>query len=95
MNGKLKSELSFRAVTALFSACLLVLTLLCSVRLAAAEDQADRLEKQIRTLQTENEILRVEAENNLSLEAIEQYATDKLGMQRCSPGQITLIEISE
>ena len=57
--------------------------------------QRTEQQQQIRQLQTENEILRTQAESQMSLESIEQYATEKLGMQRCSPGQIILVEIPD
>lgn len=86
-------ENSFRAIGFCFSAVLIVLSLLTSIRLAAVNDRAARLEKEVEQLKTANEILRAEYDNSLSLEEIERYATDELGMQRCTPAQITYIEL--
>lgn len=92
---KKTSEILFRAVGLLFSAVLIILSLLCSIRLAAVNDTAAGLERQAEQLKTQNEILRAEYENSLSLEEIERYATDVLGMQRCSPGQIFYLELPD
>lgn len=86
------SELLFRAVGFLFSAVLLVLSLLTSIKLAAVNDTAAKLETQVSQLKSENQVLRAQYENSISLEEIETYATQVLGMQRCSPGQIIYIE---
>ena len=32
------------------------------------------------------------AESRLSLEALERYAVEELGLQRCTPGQIVVID---
>ena len=88
-------ETLFRAVVFCFSAVMIVLSLLTSIKLAAVNDKAAKLQKQIDTLKTENEILRAEVENSISLEEIERYATHVLGMQRRSPGQILYIELPE
>jgi len=82
----------FRAVGFLFSAVLLILSLLSSIKLAAVNDRAAELEKQVERIETETQILRAEYENSRSLREIERYATEVLGMQRCSPGQIIYIE---
>ncbi len=81
-------ESLFRAVGFCFSAALLVLSLLCSIKLAAVNDTAARLEKEVNALQEENARLRAACETSLSLEEIERYAREELGMQRCMPGQI-------
>ena len=78
-----------------FSAVMIVLSLLFSINITAINDQAEKLQKQIEALKIENEILRAEYENSISLEEIERYATHVLGMQRRSPGQIQYIELPE
>ena len=86
------NEILFRAICLLFSALLLVLSLLCSIRLAAVNDSAARLEREKTRREEENAVLRAAYESSVSLEAIEEYAVDTLGMQRCMPGQIVWIE---
>lgn len=92
--GKRTSELLFNAIAALFSAVLLVLSLLSAVELAAVNDQAAALEKENERLKTENQILQTRLDNSLSLAELERYAVDVLGMQRPAPGQIRTIEIT-
>ena len=88
-------EKLFRVVVLCFSAALLVLSLLTSIKLAAVNDRAAKLETQVEQLKTQNGILRAEYENSISLEEIERYATEVLGMQRCAPSQIIYIEYPE
>ena len=92
---KRTSELFFNTIAALFSALLLVLSLLCAVETAAVNDQAAALEKENERLKTENQILQTRLDNSLSLEELETYALEELGMQRPAPGQIRTIEITE
>ena len=92
---KRTSEILFNTIAALFSAVLLVLSLLCAVELAAVNDQAAALEKENERLKTENQILQTRLDNSLSLEELETYALEELGMQRPAPGQIRTIEITE
>ena len=87
------SEILFRAVCFCFSAVILILSLLTSIKLAAVNDTAAELDAAVGRLKTENEILRAEYENSLSLEEIERYASEKLGMQRQTPRQIIYIEL--
>ena len=86
------SELLFKAVGLCFSAVMILLSLLTAVKLAAVNDRAAELDKSVQQLKTENEILRAEYENSLSLEEIERYAIEKLGLQRQSPGQVFYID---
>ena len=87
--------LLFNTIAALFSAVLLVLSLLCAVETAAVNDRAAALEKENERLKTENQILQTRLDNSLSLAELERYAVDVLGMQRPAPGQIRTIEITE
>ncbi len=89
------SELLFNTVAAVFSVVLLVLSLLCSVELASVNDRAAELEKETENLKTENQILLIQCENSISLEELESYAVNVLGMQRPAPGQIRYIDDSE
>lgn len=93
--GKRTSELLFSTVAAVFSAVLLVLSLLCSVELASVNDRAAELEKETEKLKTENQILLTKCENSMSLEELESYAVNVLGMQRPVPGQIQYIDFTE
>ena len=83
----------FQAICLCFSAALLVLTLLCSIRLAAVSDQTLRMQREADRLRDENAILRSRYEQSVSLEEIEGYASRVLGMQRCSAGQIVYIRL--
>ena len=76
------------------AAVMLVLSLLCSIRLAAVNDRAAKLMKEIEALETENTVLTARAEERLSLEELERYAGEVLGLQRCTPGQIVVVEDS-
>lgn len=72
----------------MFSALLLVFSLLNSISLAAASESLSKREKEKNNLEIENRCLVAECENRLSLEDIESYAEEVLGMRRCSPEQI-------
>ena len=92
---KRTSELLFNTIAALFSALLLGQPLLGAVDTAAGNNQAAALEKENERLKTENQILQTRLDNSLSLEELETYALEELGMQRPAPGQIRTIEITE
>ena len=89
------NEALFRAVVFCFSAVMIVLSLLNSISLAAANDRAAHMRAQIDALKTENEKLRAAYENSISLEEIERYASEILGMHRRSPDQIIYIELND
>ena len=72
----------------MFSALLLVFSLFNSIALAAAGETLARQEKELRELELENRCLTAECESRFSLEDIESYAEEVLGMRRCSPEQI-------
>ena len=82
----------FLTVTLCFSALLLVLSLLCGVRMARLNDRAAACRREAAELQTENERLRARCACSLSLEEIERYAVEKLGMQRLRGEQIIVVE---
>ena len=85
-------ELMFCAICFCFSAALLVLSLLGSVRLAALGDELTALESECAALEADNQIRRVEYEGLLSLEELERCAIEKLGLQHCSPSQIVVLD---
>lgn len=82
----------FYMVVFLFSACLLVLSLLIRIDLSALRDEHQRCREQLYELQEENRLLRLQWENSISLEELERYAIEELGMQHCSPSQIEIIK---
>lgn len=85
----------FVAVIFAFSAFLAILSLFASIKLAALGDEAVRIEKNSESLRTENELLAAQVEGIISLENLERYALEVLGMQRCTPEQIEYLEINE
>lgn len=84
-------ESLFRAIGFCFSAALMVLSLLTSIKLAAVNETAAQLERAVEQLKEENEIRRAAYENSVSLEEIERYAVEELGMQRCAPNQVFVL----
>lgn len=92
MNREVSGTL-FKAVGLIFSAVMLVLSLLTSIAITARNDSVQSLEKQVREFETENEILLAQCENSMSIEEIELYATQVLGMQHLRPEQMVYIEI--
>lgn len=88
MNGIL-----FRAICIGFSLVMLVTALLGCIRLAALSEELNALEKSLKTLKEENRLLQARVESSLSLAELERRATEELGMQRLSPGQIIYIEL--
>ena len=91
MSVKKVNESLFLAIEFCFSAVLLVITLLLSIRLTAEGDRLAELEAAVKNARTENEILTAQYENTVSLEDIEKYAIEILGMQRCDPSQIIYV----
>lgn len=86
-----RPENFFRAICLLFSALLLVLSLLCDARLAALNDLAAEREREAARLRAENARLLARCESSLSLEEIERYAVEELGMQRLSGEQMIVV----
>ena len=82
----------FNAVCLIFSAVLLVLCMLCSAQRAAENERAASYREEIESLEKENRLLYVKSESGMSLEELERYAIEKLGMQHLSPRQIFYIE---
>lgn len=87
-----RNEALFRAVCLSFSAVLLVLLLLTDIDIAAEKDKRTRLAARVETLAEENELLRARVEQRLSLEAIERYAREELGMRSSLPGQVIVLD---
>lgn len=85
----------FVVVLFAFSAVLVVLSLFASIKLAALNDTATDLTDRISTLTEENRALLASVEQLVSLEAIEKYAVEVLGMCRCTSEQIEYVNISD
>ena len=85
------NELLFRAVCMTAAALLLLMSLLCSIRLTAVNDRAAKLLRENAELEAEVDVLTARAESRMSLDALEQYAAEVLGLQRCTPGQIIVV----
>ena len=85
----------FVAVLAGFSAVLIVLSLFASIRLAALNDEAARVEQETASLVEDNKLLIAMYEMRVSIDELERVAVNELGMQRCAAGQIEYIDISK
>lgn len=83
----------FIGICIAFSTAALVLTLLCSVERARLSQETAALELSLEAALEENARLRVESERSLSLQELERYAREELGMQTPTAGQIYHIEI--
>lgn len=92
MTGKL-SSLMFRIICVGFSLLLLVGALLGSIKLAALNEELTALERELSELKNDNRILQAEYESSLSLEELERYAREELGMQTLNPSQIYHIDL--
>lgn len=89
------SNVLFAAVLFAFSAVLAVLSLFASIKLAAVNDTATRLTKATEELYEQNDILLATIEKSISMDELERYATEELGMCRCTVEQIEIIHISD
>ena len=76
----------------LFSAALLLLSLLCSVSLASAGDRLRELRQEKESLIRENCYLRAEYESRYSLYNVERSA-EAQGLRPCEPYQIEYTEL--
>lgn len=83
----------FVAVVFSFSAAMLIFSLLCSIKLSAVNDSVDRVCGRLTELEEENERLAAEYESCVSVEELERYALDKLGMQHVTAIQIEYLEM--
>lgn len=78
-----------------FSAVMLVFSLFASIKLTALNDSAARLDKETAAIEEENRALSAQYGQCASIEEIEKYAVEVLGMQRCTAEQIEYIDMSE
>ena len=79
----------------LVSAVIVVLSLLASAKLAEVEDRSEKLTKETALLEQRNRLLLAQCENLVSIEELERYAIEQLGMQRLSPGQVFYLETDD
>ena len=86
-----RPENLFRGICLGFSALLLVLSLLLDTRIAACSDAAAEREREAENLRADNARLLARCESSLSLEEIERYALEELGMQRISGEQMVVV----
>lgn len=77
------------------SAVIVVLSLLASAKLAEMEDRSEKLTKETALLEQRNRLLQAQCENLVSIEELERYAIEQLGMQRLSPSQIFYLETDD
>ena len=92
MRTKETVNVLFRAVCLLFSALLLILSLLSDIDLTAANEEAARLKTSIEKYEEENRQLRSKINTATSLEEIERRARQELMMQPAGPGQIVVLD---
>lgn len=84
----------FVAVVFSFSAIMLIFSLLCSIKLSALNDSVNSLSSRIVDAEIELEQLVAEYESLVTIEELERYALDKLGMQHATAIQIEYLEIA-
>jgi len=82
------NSILFCVICAAFSAAMLVMTLFGQIELARASDAIAQMQEETERLEDENGVLRARYENSISLEEIERYATERLGMKTPGAGQI-------
>lgn len=75
----------------MFSACILVLSLITAAQTAAVNDRAAELKIKIEEIKSENELLEIKLDMSAPLAEIERYAIEVLGMQHLRPEQVTVL----
>lgn len=91
--GSRLSRILFRIICIGFSQLLLVGTLMGSIELAAMNEELTALEQELSELKNDKRILQARYESSLSLEELERYAKEELGMQTLKPSQIFYIDL--
>ena len=91
--GSRLSRMLFRIICIGFSLLLLVGTLMGSIELAAMNEELTALEQELSELKNDKRILQARYESSLSLEELERYAKEELGMQTLKPSQIFYIDL--
>lgn len=87
------SSILFCVICAAFSAAMLVMTLFGQIELARLNDAIAQAEAEAERLEEENGVLNARYENSVSLEEIEKYATERLGMKTPGAGQIIYCQL--
>ena len=82
----------FRAVCLSFSVLLLLISLICNVAIMWTEAHIEELHRSINDASRENQLLRVQSENRISLSELEKLATEKLNMHRPGSEQLIFID---
>lgn len=72
---------------------MLIFSLLCSIKLSALNDSVNKVSARLTEVKTESERLVAEYESLISIEELEHYAVEKLGMQHATAIQIEYLEI--
>ena len=88
-------ESFFKVICFSFSAFILVMFLLTTIDVSVERDKRGRLAREVQELTEDNERLTAQVESLYSLEAIENYAREILGMRECTSGQIVYLDLSE
>ena len=91
--NKQTANIVFRLILLLFSGALAVSTLLTGIDLTAESDRIAACRSELRALEQENGELLAAAACAVSLEELEDYARNELGMQPCEAGQIKVIDL--
>ncbi len=87
------NSILFCVICAAFSAVMLVMTLFGQIELARSSDMIAQMKAEAESLKDENGVLRARYENSISLEEIERYATERLGMKTPGAGQIIYCQL--
>lgn len=87
-----------KAVRVVFISCLLLLAvglmIMARAQLTEQSDKLAKLEKQLTVAQSENTRLNMELDSRVSLDNVESYARDVLGMSKQERYQIEYIDLS-
>ena len=87
--------MTVRSLCCLLAALLLVLSLLIQIRTNVLQDEDRTLLREKEELGEEIRILEIRLAGRLSLEELERLAVERLGMQRCLPGQRVVLPPEE
>lgn len=83
--------------TAAGTLCLLALlaVMLCNVQITKLSDEVARAQKKLSSAQADEVRLNMQMQSRVSLDNVENYAVDKLGMQKAGEYQITYIHVTD
>lgn len=94
MKMKRASFILFRVICLGFSLLLLVMCLLSRISLAQTEARIEDLKGAVSQASSEERLLEAQLESGISLEKLDEYAVNKIGMQHPVQGQIRYIELA-